>query len=180
MVEDEVMVHWFLNHGADPNAACEFDQTPLSSAVSRGSFSVIELLFNNGGDASRGELLQSVMRRTTPDQIDVITFLLERGAVVNKIMYQDYAGMYYEMAFAKLGTPLHTAAELGLTDVVALLVERDADPSIEDCRGLTAIDRAEQSGHPNVAEFLRGVPPSTSSSRNYFTRGRQLGLDLIY
>ncbi|KAK0355369.1 hypothetical protein LTR02_006150 [Friedmanniomyces endolithicus] len=56
-VENIDLCRWFLSHGADPNAGCGLDITPLSAAVRYGPLEVIELLFNHGGTIECVQLL---------------------------------------------------------------------------------------------------------------------------
>lgn len=53
-------------------------------------------------------------------------------------------------------TPLHFAARNGRETVVRLLLDGGAQPNVEDCEGLTPIDRAELKGHQNVVKLLEG------------------------
>lgn len=47
-IEDDDMVTWLLDHGADPNRQSAIDLTPLSYAVERAPISVIELMLTRG------------------------------------------------------------------------------------------------------------------------------------
>ena len=51
-------------------------------------------------------------------------------------------------------TPLHTAAFLGDTEVVELLLAHGADPGIDSKAGKTPIDLAREQGHPEVADLM--------------------------
>ncbi|KAB8356452.1 hypothetical protein FH972_024035 [Carpinus fangiana] len=76
-----------LDHGADPDAACDAGVTPLSSAVECGQLSVIRKLLDRVEDASHGYLLHRVVHRTASHRMDVVKLLLDRGAPVNQVMY---------------------------------------------------------------------------------------------
>ena len=104
------------------------------------------------------------------DCLEVIDFLLERGAPIHDIICQTRPYHMYALEMhIGAGTPLHTAAERGRLDVVKRLIKRGADPLIPDARRKTALERAEKSGHNDVAEYLRprSVPPA--APRRYFT-----------
>jgi len=54
-------------------------------------------------------------------------------------------------------TPLHGAARLGRTQMVRMLLGLGAEVEIVDCNGRTALDLAEEKGHQDVVDILRGV-----------------------
>lgn len=117
------MAIWFLDHVADPNRQCSIDVTPLSMAVANAPFSIIQTLFGRGGDVQNGELLQHALDRQA-DVVDVLAFLLEKGASLNKTMYQDHPWAWRIFLFSGLGTPLHKAAKLGKLDAVEFLLSQ--------------------------------------------------------
>ena len=47
------------------------------------------------------------------------------------------------------------AARVGHYDVVALLCQNNADMTIKNYRGHTALDQAKEKGHENVYQLLR-------------------------
>lgn len=159
-------MNWFLDRNADINASCSRDCTPLSWAIGCASCSTIHLLFDRGGTISRGQLLHHAAERELPDRVEVMKFLLEKGASesINKVMYQDSRDEYLQNMYSGIGTPLQLAAGKGLLDLVKLLVGHGADPLIKDPRGKIAIDRALYGGHTDVVKFLHPLSildPST-------------------
>lgn len=52
--DDLDLTTWLLSYGADPNASCELNKTPLSAAVQYSSLEVIKLLFARGGSVKQG------------------------------------------------------------------------------------------------------------------------------
>ena len=169
-IEDENLTKWFLARGARPDAeACGLDCTALSFAVMRAPFPIIKILFGHGGSTHHGQLLQYAVYRAKSDCLEVLDFLLDHGAPINDVMYQNRVEMYLmRMAFG-LGTPLHKAAEIGRLDVVKHLIERGADPLIIDARRQTALELAESNRHNDVIEYLRQLTPPLSVPRPYFT-----------
>ncbi|KAI9768464.1 MAG: hypothetical protein M1840_004873 [Geoglossum simile] len=160
-IEDKDLTQWFLSHSAKPDADCIIDLTPLSFAVLHASIDIIKLLFDNGGTIRHGQLLNHAVRRRAPDRLDIINLLLDMGSDVNHIMYRNHLPSYlYHRAFG-LGTALHEAADIGAYDVVQALLEKGADPLIEDSTGKLALRRAEYYGHIHIAELLRplSIPP---------------------
>ena len=55
-------------------------------------------------------------------------------------------------------TPLHTAAEEGSTEIVALLIEAKADMTIA-CQGKTPLDTATQQGHTEIVDLIEALFP---------------------
>lgn len=174
-LDDEHLTRWLLSHGANPNAGCALDLTPLSIAVEHATFDVINLLFENGGSIRYGQLLHYAVRRDAADRLEVLSFILKKAPPINNVMYQDRLDCYYsQMAFG-IGTPLHEAAEMGKLDVVRMLLGHGADPLIRDARGLLAVERAKAAGHLEVAEYLNSSSvPFSSTPRSNFTDGRRV------
>ncbi|KIW81224.1 hypothetical protein Z517_04249 [Fonsecaea pedrosoi CBS 271.37] len=127
------LVHWLIEHGANPNAQCRFDITPLSIAAQSASKEVIEQLFELGASVKYGQPLHFAVYANRPDEI--ITLLLEKGAPINGIMFEDHQLSYYHWKEFGLGTPLHIAAEAGNARLVKLLQERGANLNIRDTLG---------------------------------------------
>lgn len=57
------MTTWLLDHGADPNARCYIDYTPLSYAVTYADLPTIDLLLRRGGDINKGQLVHNAIYR---------------------------------------------------------------------------------------------------------------------
>lgn len=113
--EDEKLAAWFMDHGADPNAKCDFDFTPLSMAMTKASFSTIKLLFDRGGSAKHGQLLYCAARRIGPDRIKILDFILsKRARGMNKLLHQHRPANYLSLKSTGLSTPLGMAAREGL------------------------------------------------------------------
>src|SRR5438876_40828 len=85
LTADEELTQWFLSHGADPNAGCGLDFTPLSVAVEKAPFKIIKLLFHYGGSINCGQLLHYAIRRDAPDRLEVLEFILNKGPPINHV-----------------------------------------------------------------------------------------------
>lgn len=162
-------MHWFLSHGADPNAVCGLDITPLSIAVRDAHFDIIRILFDNGGSIEHGQLLHFAMKRNLPDRIEVFEYLLNKGASVNSIMFENCAESYEQERYSGLGTPLHSAATTGHLDMVELLLRKGADPLIKNSMGRLAVELAECYGRSEVAARLRPLSELPAESRHDWT-----------
>ncbi len=143
-------------------------------AVLSASFAMIKLLFDHGRSIKYGQLLHYAVRRNTPDRLEVLEFILNKGPPINNVMYQNRLDCYFhQMAFGT-ETPLHEAAGLGKLDMVESLLARGADPLIKDARGKLAIEQAESHGHTAVIKILRLLSVPSSIPRHNFTDGRQV------
>ncbi|KAF2209962.1 hypothetical protein CERZMDRAFT_10564, partial [Cercospora zeae-maydis SCOH1-5] len=143
---DESLIGWFLENGADPNARCQLDITPLSTAVEGAPLAIIEQLFAHCPPSTcfHGQLLHWAARRISNDAEDVVRLVLERCQPdLNKILYKDDAFSYEVRKVVGLGTALHEAARSGHPSVVRLLIQRGTDVTIRDSRGKTALEVAE-------------------------------------
>lgn len=155
---DESLVSWFLNNGADPNARCEMDITPLSIAVECAPLSIIEQLFAHhpSGTSLHGQLLHWAARRTADDAEDVLQLVLNHCQPdLNKTLYEDDAFSYEVRKVVGLGTALHEAARYGRPSVVQMLLQKGIDVSIRDSCGNTALEVAERCENDAAVAMLR-------------------------
>lgn len=152
--DDEKLCNWLLDRGADPNAKCVLDFTPLSVAVQEAPLVIIKLLFDKGGSIEHGQLLHYAVRRDQPDYLEVLQFILDKNPHVNQIMYENHPQSYELQKAFGIATPLHEAAEMGKLDVVNALLAKGADRTVKDARGETALDRAERNHRTAVMDCL--------------------------
>src|ERR1700730_13788309 len=122
-----------LAHGAAPNAADSFGDTPLSAAAQHGQLDVARLLLDKGADPnlpSNGELplVRGINRH------DIVELLLERGTKVRKDI-------------------LVSAAEHGDPYVLDLLIKRGAEVNSSAPFG-TALSQAARYGNTAAVSFL--------------------------
>ncbi|KAI9746732.1 MAG: hypothetical protein M1818_000447 [Claussenomyces sp. TS43310] len=94
VTNDSTLTKWFLDHGADINARCNLDFTPMSEAMYMAPLEVIKLLFRHGVDINKGRLLHNAVLRSSGDAIVLVEMLLQRGAFINAIQYQDHTPSY--------------------------------------------------------------------------------------
>ncbi|KAL2851371.1 putative hspc200 [Aspergillus pseudodeflectus] len=155
-VQDEEMTRWLLDHGADPNQQSSVDLTPLSWAVEKASLSTINLLFERGADALKGEPLHHAINRKT-EVVEVLSLLLEKGAPLNGKQYENHPNSWRLYFFMGLGTALHQASCLGNVDAARFLLEKGADVSIIDATDRTPLDWAVKNGHQEIIEMLEAA-----------------------
>ncbi len=131
-MEDASLTEWFLSKGADPNARCYLDVTPLSAAVQCAEISTIKRLSECGGTVAAGQLLHHAVWRSTTDCVEVIDFSISKGCMINSIMHSNSPQSYEQQRAFRLGTALHGAAAKGDLKVVQHLVMRGARRLVKD------------------------------------------------
>lgn len=156
-IEDTKLTLWFLSRGANPNATCDLDITPLSIAVRDGPFETIRILFDYGGSTEHGQFLHFAAIRGLSDNMEVLEYLLDKRTPINSKMYENCADSYEQEMFSGLGTPLHSAAATGRLDMVDLLLSGGADPSIRNTWSKLAVEEAELDGRSEVVNRLRSL-----------------------
>ena len=130
-VDDLQLTEWMLSHGANPNASCYFDITPLSIAAEKASLQVLQCLVNHGALVQQGQALHYAIRSKREDLI--VEYLIENGADVNSIMFQNHDRSFHHFKCFGLGTPLHEAR--GDERLIDLLLKNGADATIPDTKG---------------------------------------------
>ncbi len=149
-----------IANGADVLELDKAVGTPLHWAAARGHSEVVQLLLEAGTpvDAigSTADKFTPLQLAATGGSVATVEQLVAAGADVT---YGEHEGS---------GTALHIAAGQGHTDVVALLLEIGADPSIEVSNGYATlpIHWAASAGETDVVRlFLEsGVSVDASSS----------------
>ena len=92
-VADREMVFWLLERGADLNKSPHIDITPVSFAVEKAAPDLVRELLNHSGDVTKGEVLKHALDRQT-DVVTVPGMLLDRGAPLDAVMYEDHGGSF--------------------------------------------------------------------------------------
>lgn len=145
---DAATVRELLDAGMDVNASDEDNATALHWAAAWGKEDVALLLLGAGADPSRTDHegntplhLASKKGYTSPK---LVNHLLQHSAV--DVNARNAAGM----------TALHHAARRGRSDMVRLLLEAGADPSLRDDGGHVPLDLALQHRRDAVVDVLKG------------------------
>ncbi|NJR31395.1 ankyrin repeat domain-containing protein [bacterium] len=120
-----------------------------------GTFEVVRMFFQHGGSVEHGQLLHHAVLRDASDCAAMVGYVLDRGALINETMYQNRPENLVRVWYGRPETALQRAAELGKGDVVDLLLERGADPSIRDNLGRLLVETAEEFGQDEVVKRLR-------------------------
>ncbi len=163
------VVQRLVEHGADVKLTGRSGISPIAAAAYAGSDAIVEILLAHGADerladetgkppivyaAAAGRL--DVVKRLLARNIDVnarypheLTLLMwaagadekvDQAAVVKVVAFLLDGNAHIDDRDARGRTALMIAAEGGRADVVALLLDRGADPSLRDNAGKRAAD----------------------------------------
>ncbi|RFU35063.1 hypothetical protein B7463_g1295, partial [Scytalidium lignicola] len=157
----EETIQLLIAAGAEVNKARTNSDIPLTTAVRKGMFHVVNLLLSAGADVNLREsdkhtALQVSMSR---NHIDIIRCLLSAGADINA------------PACANRGrTALQAAVEAGHVSLVILLLQRgaDCDAAAAEYYGVTALQAAAIGGHLRIVLLLlkAGANINAPAARN--------------
>jgi ankyrin repeat protein len=135
---------------AEPGLITRFTHdgwTLLHLAGFFGHAEAVRLLLERGSDPNARSI--NAMRNTPlhaglsgPMGIEGVRLLVEAGADVNARQHGGF-------------TPMHSAANRGIVEIIDLLLERGADPDAAAEDGRRPIDFARERGHEHVIEHLR-------------------------
>jgi ankyrin repeat protein len=164
-----------VDAGADLDAAAGDDKTAVAMAIFNGNYDVAAHLVDHGADVNKADaqrftpLFWAVDRRNmetapnfpwivTADPMPLIRALLDAGADPNVLVNNTPRARMREgsprIVFA---TALMRAAFAGDLELVTLLLERGADPSVISRDGETMVSAA--AGLAFVHGYHRGTPP---------------------
>lgn len=160
------MALWLLDHGADLNRGCDLDLTPMSMAIHDAPLPMIDMLFKRGADIRRGQLLHHAVLRKKAGDLQLVRKLVEAGAPIDEVKYENDPTSYQKRYVFGLGTPLHRAAECNKHDIVEYLLLKGADPLRLDTKGFTPRYWAEQRGHQEITAMLAAAEQSRRSDRH--------------
>ena len=134
-----------LKKGADVNAVCDDNVTPMHYAAREGNTNIGRLLIAAGADINAA--MES--SGTTPlhiascnrDVLHMLRLLVAKGADVNA---QENDGC----------TALHHAAQLGNTEMTRFLLNHGADPALKNNQDMTAQEYALINDKTDTAEII--------------------------
>jgi len=144
-------VRWFLERGADPSLNDDGLSSPLDSAASKGTTTIISLLLKHGAKLDESNALQAAA--SGPLGIPMMEYLLDCGFDINAFDVSKKP----ILTRANIGTALHIAAKHGYEDRVQFLLERGA---VRDVRrenracSMTPAEWAKRHGKMEIYEML--------------------------
>jgi ankyrin repeat protein len=139
ILENEELARWFLDEGADPNLGAptygmiERDSPAipnsgqaLNSAACLPDYTMFDLLVERGAKLENCIALHYAAgsSRSDLERISMVEHLIYLGFDVNEL--DDISGPY------KFGTPLHHAVRNKKLESIRFLLERGADPHLQN------------------------------------------------
>jgi ankyrin repeat protein/catechol 2,3-dioxygenase-like lactoylglutathione lyase family enzyme len=192
------VVRLLLEHGADPNAREEGDNTtPLHWAAADGHLDVVRALLDAGsdvqgkGDVHEMEVIGWATGGDRPPEVprrDLVALLLERGArhhifsamamgdldLIRSVVNADPDALQRRMSRFEHGqTPVHVAVNRQRADILDLLIALGADLEARDDRGQTPLVVAMLRGDRAAMARLRAAgakPPDVSRAGDVKTK----------
>lgn len=124
-------------------------KTALAAAAEgKGSIEMAALLLEYGALLNGSGAL---VLAAEAGRLDLVKFLLERGADIDEIGLEDHAD---DRETAEMGSALHKAVTEGHVDVVTFLLDHGANINLQDYRGRTPLKRAEERGDETWIRLL--------------------------
>jgi len=138
------IVKSLLEQGVDVNGKDLEGLTALMLSSFNGHTDIVKLLLDNGALIEARDKVgrTAIMFASTGPFPETVTLLLENDASVNAVDHGEH------------WTPLMHASAEGLFEIVKILLEYGADPSLIDIDGDTAASFALQNGHKDVVKLL--------------------------
>lgn len=128
----------------------------------RGDVAEVEERLQAGEDLEQYALgYTPLMHAIEREQTEMITYLIDNGADVNA--RED--GMHEN----KAESPISLACLSGQEDVVAMLLQKGADPTYYNVENLNLLDLTSQAQYPKCEALLRehGMTPVESNEENH-------------
>lgn len=135
------LMELLISAGVDVNSQSE-SGTPLIWAAGHGQQDALKLLLKNKADPNieTDDGITPLLSTVAAGSLPCLELLIQEGAKVNII--------------AGGATPLHIAADIGNTELIACLLKAGADPNITDEDGLKPVQVAAARGNRGAVELL--------------------------
>lgn len=158
-MDDEILVKWFLDHGACPNLGAQMinpqadspsvanSGTCLNVAARESSIVVFDMLLDHGAKRENSVSLHMAAGACVSDRIPMMAHLVELGFDVNGS--DEARGRY------AIGTPLQHAIRAGSVENVKFLLEQGADPHKTIGLAGSPFNLAERSASKGLFELVK-------------------------
>ncbi|KAK1812477.1 hypothetical protein LTR12_013171, partial [Friedmanniomyces endolithicus] len=157
-LHNPALTRWLLEMGADPNASCDTEYTPLSIAVRREPLETIQFLLEHAKDSESGHLVYcATEREPESESIRIIRLLHQYEKPIDDMFWQDKRSFRNRGRLLR-GTPLHNACELYNFETALTLLELGADID-------KACVRDDVSVGPSPREIIESKLRELSASR---------------
>jgi len=170
-------VRLLIKAGANPSHIDSFSESPLRIAMRTDNAEIARLLLQAGADvhqrvsaeigAQRGDtvLMETISNYSVVRDISAVRLLLDFGANPNDRNERDYEEDREERGGGWQGySVLGYAAKYGFYDVVKVLLESGADPTLPRTDGATAYELSHQGKHPKTAALLKSYVQRTGKN----------------
>ncbi|KAL8246650.1 hypothetical protein R6Q59_007866 [Mikania micrantha] len=165
---------YLIQHGANPSLASELGATALHHVAGIGHIELMELLISCGVDVnSQSESGTPLIWAAGHGQQDALKLLLKHNADPNIETDDGITPLLSAVAAGSLqclellvqacakvniiaggATPLHVAADIGNSELIACLLKAGADPNMTDEDGLKPVQVAAARGNRGAVEIL--------------------------
>lgn len=152
-----------ISHGSDVNFKDQIGRTPLLWAATNGHYELVKMLLENGASVSvfnnrgRTALHLAIDSSELTIMEDIMRLLLHHQANTRATSDGGW-------------TPLHNAAQKGLTSIVGLLLDAGANVNARLSNGMTALHWAAFNGFEDVIEVLLSHPDANLDIKDGFGR----------
>jgi ankyrin repeat protein len=143
------VVEILLKAGANAKAKNKNGYAALGAALFNGHLDVADQLLAAGADVNGADNygITPLMTASSICNPDLLRYLAEKGAVVDKISQLEYGG----------STALTTAAGTGQVECVKALLELGADPRLKMKDGGTALSHAQESKNNECVALIQAA-----------------------
>ncbi len=142
-----------IEQGADVNAMDNQHDSPYLYAGAEGKLEILKLTVAANADLSSVNRYggTALIPAAHHGHVDVVKYLLTTETDINHVNFLGWTALL-EAVILGDGGPTHQA-------IVKLLVNADADRSIGDDDGLTALEHAKESGYTEMVDLLSWLGP---------------------
>ncbi|KAJ4396660.1 hypothetical protein N0V93_000881 [Gnomoniopsis smithogilvyi] len=142
-------VQWLLEHGADPMIRSVGKNNHMASQAGRFSpTSVLRLLRAHGADFGHSNAIHEAAAIGGDVRLEAMAYLLDEALVPINMRQWEWDDEFFSAnsGSGNFGTALHAAVRQRKAACVQFLLERGADPLVEDTTGQTPFDLARHIG----------------------------------